>query len=90
MLGIFFMIFCLSSDFLQNLLFQKILSGIPSVCQIAWVQIRTDFLSDLTGSKLFICIYKLLQEKAIPVFLIKLMLVLTLCMLGIFHEFFVN
>ena len=40
----------------QNQLFRKVISGIPSVCQTVWIQIRPDVLSDLIqvkGSKLF-------------------------------------
>ena len=42
--------FLSSADFLfiyQNYLFPKILSGIPSECQTAWIQIRQDILSGL-------------------------------------------
>ena len=31
--------------FFQNHFFLKISSGIPSVCQIVWIQIRPDFMS---------------------------------------------
>ena len=61
--GYFFMIF-LPSDFLQNLLFLKILSGILSVTQIVWVQIRTNILLVLTGFKLLICINTCLQTSS--------------------------
>ena len=33
-----------SADFFQNLLFQKILSGTLSECQMVWIQIRTYML----------------------------------------------
>ena len=36
-----------STDFFQNQLFRKTLSGIPSVCQRVWIQIRPDILSGL-------------------------------------------
>ena len=36
-----------SADFFQNKLFRKILSGIPSECETAWIQIRPDTLSGL-------------------------------------------
>ena len=36
-----------SADFFSKLTFQKILSGIPSECQMDWIQIRTDILSGL-------------------------------------------
>ena len=39
--------FCHPLIFLQKLMFQKILSGIQSVCQTAWVQIRPDKMSGL-------------------------------------------
>ena len=39
-----FRAFLLSADHFQNQLFQKILSGIPSVCQTVWIQIRPDIL----------------------------------------------
>ena len=39
--------FLSSAEFFQNQLFRKILSGIPSECQTAWIQIRPDILSDL-------------------------------------------
>ena len=39
--------FLSSADFIQNQHFPKILSGIPSECQIVWNQIRPDFMSGL-------------------------------------------
>ena len=42
------MLFLSSADFFQNQLFRKILSGIPSECQIAWIQIRPNVLLGLT------------------------------------------
>ena len=39
--------FTLSADFFQYQLFRKIISGIPSECQIVWIQIRPDILSGL-------------------------------------------
>ena len=36
-----------SADFIQNQLFRKILSGIPSECQTDWIQIRPDIMSGL-------------------------------------------
>ena len=39
--------FLSSSDFFQNQLFRKILSGIPSECHIVWIQIRPNVLSGL-------------------------------------------
>ena len=39
--------FLFSADFLQNQLFQKNLSGIPSECQTGWIQTRPDILSGL-------------------------------------------
>ena len=43
-----FACFYLSADFfLQNMHFQKIISGIPSECQTVWIQIRPDILSGL-------------------------------------------
>ena len=44
----FFMLLFSSEDFFQNLLFQKILSGTLSECQMVWNQIMT-----WSGSKLF-------------------------------------
>ena len=41
------MLFCLLLIFFQNQLFRKILSGIPSECETAWIQIRPDILSGL-------------------------------------------
>ena len=32
--------FLLSADIFQNQLFQKILSGTPSECQTAWIQVE--------------------------------------------------
>ena len=46
-LGKFSTFFLLSADFFQNQLFRKILSRIPSECQIVWIQIRPDILSGL-------------------------------------------
>ena len=46
--GKLFMLFLSSADFFQNQLFRKILSGIPSECQIAWIQIRPNVLLGLT------------------------------------------
>ena len=34
----------LLTDFFSRLLFQKIISGIPSQCQTAWIQIRSEFI----------------------------------------------
>ena len=34
-----------SADLFRNWLFQKILSGTLSECQMVWIQIRTDILS---------------------------------------------
>ena len=39
--------FLSSADFFQNRLFRIVLSGIPSECQIVWIQIRPDILSGL-------------------------------------------
>ena len=39
--------FLLSTDFFQNQLFLKILSGTRSECQTVWIQIRPDILSGL-------------------------------------------
>ena len=39
--------FLSSADIFQNQLVRKILSGIPSVCQTVWIQIRPDILSGL-------------------------------------------
>ena len=39
--GKFLMLLLSSADFYQNFLFQKILSGTLSNCQIVWIQIRT-------------------------------------------------
>ena len=36
-----------SADFFQNYFFRKVLSEIPSECQIVWIQIRPDILSGL-------------------------------------------
>ena len=36
-----------SADFFKNLLFQKTISGIPSVCENIWIQIRPDVMSRL-------------------------------------------
>ena len=41
------MLFWCQLIFFQNRLFRKILSGIPSVCQTVWMQIRPDFLLGL-------------------------------------------
>ena len=41
------MFFLSSADFVQNQLFRKILAGIPSECQTAWIQIGPDALSGL-------------------------------------------
>ena len=38
------MLLLLSADFFQNLLFQEIISGITSVRQTVWIQIRSDFV----------------------------------------------
>ena len=45
--GYFFMLLLSSADFFQNKLFQNILSGTLSECQIVWIQIRTDRMSVL-------------------------------------------
>ena len=42
------MLFVSSADFFQNQVFRKILSGIPSMCQIVWIQIR-----DLSSADFF-------------------------------------
>ena len=47
----FLMLSFWSADFFQNLLFQKIISGIPSACQTVWIQIRTNILLVLTWIK---------------------------------------
>ena len=39
--------FVLSTDFFQNKLFRKNISGIPSECQTDWIQIKPDILSGL-------------------------------------------
>ena len=44
---VIFRAFLSSADFFQNQLFRKILSGIPSECQIVFIQIRPDVLSGL-------------------------------------------
>ena len=36
------MLFLSSTDFFQNQLFRKIISGIPSVCQTDWIHTRPD------------------------------------------------
>ena len=41
------MLFCRLLIFFQNLLFEKILSGIPSECQTVWTLIRPDDSSGL-------------------------------------------
>ena len=47
-LGFFFIVFFCSCFFsFQNQLFRKIISGIPSECQIVWNQIRPDNMSGL-------------------------------------------
>ena len=38
------MLFSTSSDFFQNQLFRKILSGIPSECQTVWTQARPNVI----------------------------------------------
>ena len=43
----FFRAFLSSTDFIQNQLFRKILSGIPPACQTDWIQIRPYVLSGL-------------------------------------------
>ena len=50
------MLFLSSTDFFQHQLFKKNLSGIQSVCQTDWVQIRSDvlFVGVLCWS-LFLC-----------------------------------
>ena len=40
-------VFFVVCRFFQNQFFQKILSGMPSVCQTVWIQIRPDILSGL-------------------------------------------
>ena len=42
-----FACFLLSADFFSKLLFQNILSRIPSECQTVWIQIRPDIQSGL-------------------------------------------
>ena len=44
---VFFMLFVSSADFIQNQVFRKILSGIPSMCQTVRIQIRPDIMSKL-------------------------------------------
>ena len=44
---VIFHAFLSSADFFQNQFFQKILSGIPSECQMIWIQIGLDFMSSL-------------------------------------------
>ena len=44
--------FSVACWFFQNLIFPKILSGIPTECQTGWIQIRPDILSAWSGSKL--------------------------------------
>ena len=44
---VIFHAFLSSADFFQNQLVRKILSGIPSECQIVWIQIRPDILLGL-------------------------------------------
>ena len=39
--------YCRLLIFFQNQLFRKILSGIPSECQLVWIQISPDILSGL-------------------------------------------
>ena len=39
--------FLSSADFFQNQCFKKNLTGIPSECQTAWIQIRSDILLGL-------------------------------------------
>ena len=48
---VIFQAFLSSADFFQNQLFQKILSGIPSECQMVWILIRPDVLSGLIWVK---------------------------------------
>ena len=43
--------FLLSADIFQNQLFQKILSGTPSECQTAWIQVEPKIT--WSGSKMF-------------------------------------
>ena len=50
MLGNFSCFSCRLLTFFQNLLFQKILSGILSECQTVWIQIRTDSVGPDLGS----------------------------------------
>ena len=50
MLGKFFMLLLSSADFLQNKLFQKILSGTLTECQTVWIQ-TTDTTSVLTWAQ---------------------------------------
>ena len=42
-----FHVFMSSSDFFENQLFRKIISGIPSECQTVWIHFRPDILSGL-------------------------------------------
>ena len=46
------LILCLLGNF-QIELFRKDFSGIASECQTVWIQIKSDVLSGLIGSKLF-------------------------------------
>ena len=47
MLGIFFIIFGLLPIFLKINTFKNFFSGIPSLCQTVWIQIRPDKMSGL-------------------------------------------
>ena len=53
----------LSADFFFHLLFQKILSGSLSECQMVWIQIRTDILSVLIWVQ---TVCKCYQQKTMP------------------------
>ena len=46
--------FLSSADFFQNQFFRKILSGMPSVCQTVWIQVKPDSLSGLIWVQ-FVC-----------------------------------
>ena len=41
-------VFCCLLIIFKSIFLEKILSGIPSVCQTAWIQSRPDLLSGLT------------------------------------------
>ena len=51
--GLFIMVLLSSADFFQNELFQTILSGILSACQIVRIRSGLMFCQSCSGSKLF-------------------------------------